>query len=286
MSSIKSSPIPYSPYMSYRYFVRQSETLCRLTKPSLMFFATRRHHYSCKSKSPRHLSSCRVCNSLADAMGCFHLCCGCDRDSDVENDQRNSHQEAGAVTSRILDRSYQVAAEGDDATADLDTDDESPQGFRQDGSSAMPKAEGELHMSIREFFRSLRARWNKYDSLESLPAYDPLNGSSPVKSLSVRPALSFDSSKKGILSISSEEVVLPGSDLQRQMSMLMAKQLELQGDECVICMETFDPTNPRMPTHCGCGVNKTYFHLPCLFQWIEQCPNCPSCAKKLQWEEL
>ena len=86
--------------------------------------------------------------------------------------------------------------------------------------------------------------------------------------------------------ISLDEVVLPGSLLQREMSMNMKQTLQAQEDECVICMEPFDASNPRMPTLCGCGENKTYFHLPCLYQWIDQNENCPSCRERLRWEEF
>ena len=86
--------------------------------------------------------------------------------------------------------------------------------------------------------------------------------------------------------IDPEEVVLPGSALQHEMAASLSGKLEDQGDECVICMEGFDATNPRMPTLCGCGENKTYFHLPCLYQWIEQSRDCPSCRKRLRWEEF
>lgn len=88
------------------------------------------------------------------------------------------------------------------------------------------------------------------------------------------------------VAIALDEVVLPGSKIQKEMALKMAAGLEKHGDECVICMEGFDPTNPRMPTLCGCGKNKTYFHLPCLYQWIEQDVNCPSCRKRLEWEEF
>jgi hypothetical protein len=83
-----------------------------------------------------------------------------------------------------------------------------------------------------------------------------------------------------------DEIVLPGSALQREMSIKMKEDLNKQEDECVICMETFDPSNPRMPTLCGCGENQTYFHLPCLYQWIEQNQNCPVCWQRLRWEEF
>lgn len=98
-------------------------------------------------------------------------------------------------------------------------------------------------------------------------------------------ASTFDASKE-VLSIGADQVVLPGSHLQVEMARAMSSRLQTMDDECVICMEGFDESNPRMPTLCGCGENKTYFHLPCLYQWIEQNPNCPSCRKKLRWEEF
>uniref|UniRef100_A0A7S1ZT87 RING-type E3 ubiquitin transferase n=1 Tax=Trieres chinensis TaxID=1514140 RepID=A0A7S1ZT87_TRICV len=89
-----------------------------------------------------------------------------------------------------------------------------------------------------------------------------------------------------IPAIALDEIVMPGSELQKKMSEALSHKLEDMGDECVICLEGFDPTNPRMPTLCGCGENKTYFHLPCLYQWIDQDENCPSCRKRLRWEEF
>eukprot|EP00591_Stephanopyxis_turris_P010186 CAMPEP_0195515418 /NCGR_PEP_ID=MMETSP0794_2-20130614/6487_1 /TAXON_ID=515487 /ORGANISM="Stephanopyxis turris, Strain CCMP 815" /LENGTH=272 /DNA_ID=CAMNT_0040643829 /DNA_START=151 /DNA_END=966 /DNA_ORIENTATION=- len=89
--------------------------------------------------------------------------------------------------------------------------------------------------------------------------------------------------------IASNEIVLPGSDLQKAMALKMSEAMKKQQDdssskvttddgdtnrtsgeeidECVICMEEFTSSNPRMPTLCGCGANKTHFHLPCLYQW-------------------
>lgn len=93
-----------------------------------------------------------------------------------------------------------------------------------------------------------------------------------------------------IPAIEKEHFVMPGSNLQKQMSLdLQSKGFGLVMDgteECVICMEPFDATNPRMPTLCGCGENNTYFHLPCLYQWIEKDLNCPTCRQKLTWEEF
>lgn len=98
-------------------------------------------------------------------------------------------------------------------------------------------------------------------------------------------ASTFDATKE-VPTIQMQHVVLPGSDLQQQMAEAMAAKLEEHGEECVICMEPFDPSNPRIPTLCACGENKTYFHLPCLYQWTEQSKDCPSCRQALQWEEF
>lgn len=96
-------------------------------------------------------------------------------------------------------------------------------------------------------------------------------------------------SMNDIPSIALEQVVLPGSPLQHQMSIRMKNKgilSESTEDECVICMEPFHDSNPRIPTKCGCGDNMTYFHLPCLYQWAEQCVQCPTCREELIWKEL
>lgn len=56
--------------------------------------------------------------------------------------------------------------------------------------------------------------------------------------------------------------------------------------ECVICMEEFDENNPEMPVLCECGVNKTFFHYPCLLEWLAKEDNCPVCRKTLFFEEI
>jgi len=205
-------------------------------------------------------------------------------------------------------------------------------------------------MSLPDFFRSLRERWRLYDSFQEAAAAAEeaatLRGSTVsefeddeddyhtrqlkrIRSGSVggdrnsleppsplRTAVSFDSTRE-IPSIAPDMIVLPGSELQKQMAehalaMVLGTSAKTSSsdtadapagtspaakksssllhdseDECVICMEGFDPTNPRMPTLCGCGENKTYFHLPCLYQWVEQSGRyCPSCRKKLRWEEF
>jgi hypothetical protein len=122
-------------------------------------------------------------------------------------------------------------------------------------------------------------------------------------------ASSFDTSQGDVFTIAKDEVVVPGSPLQFRMSQAMLASMPMirpyqspsdsnrecstitttcpiAEDECVICLESFDQTNPRIPTLCGCGTNKTYFHLPCLYRWIEKSQNCPSCRQRLQWDEL
>ena len=142
---------------------------------------------------------------------------------------------------------------------------------------------------LHDFFRKIRERWRRYDSMETFRPIAAAQASAKANykaGLSpLRTASTFDGSSD-IPTISLDEVVMPGSELQKQMARAMSDCLEKLDDECVICMEGFDPTNPRMPTQCGCGRNKTYFHLPCLYQWIEQSEECPSCRQKLRWEEF
>ena len=125
-------------------------------------------------------------------------------------------------------------------------------------------------------------------SIRDCSSISSSSGTSPLRSAS---SFDYDKKMRSIPSIQLGEVLVPGSELQKQMSAIMAKDLEdLEsldiGDECVICMESFCPQNPRMPTLCGCGTNKTYFHLPCLYSWIEKSKDCPSCRKRLRWEEF
>ena len=157
--------------------------------------------------------------------------------------------------------------------------------------------------TIPEFFRNLAERWRVYDSLEHDHHTTPEDRHASMAAQAdgqhrhppLRQASRFDSSSD-ILTIRPDEIVLPGSDLQQQMAVAALSKYHLtrtekttaeeEDDECVICMEGFDPTNPRMPTLCGCGENKTYFHLPCLYQWMEQSRECPSCRQSLRWEEF
>jgi hypothetical protein len=126
------------------------------------------------------------------------------------------------------------------------------------------------------------------DYLSSKTNKKKLASSSPL-----RQAVSFNSNSSCDLpcTINADEIVLPGSMIQQQMAQQMIRTanittIQTNVEECVICMEPFDASNPRMPTLCNCGVNKTYFHLPCLYQWIEQSMECPSCRTKITWEEF
>lgn len=89
-------------------------------------------------------------------------------------------------------------------------------------------------------------------------------------------------------SVSRGNLVLPGSELQQAIALSLRAEgvcpqpLEL---ECVICMEPFDASNPRMPVLCQCGINKTCFHYPCLLTWTERNDHCPACRGPLFYEE-
>lgn len=162
----------------------------------------------------------------------------------------------------------------------------------EDGSTAQQNECSQHTQGMHAFFRQLGERLRgataagEYDRVRnSAPSTPPRKKVIPPSPL--RQARSFDSSTD-IPCIGASEVVVPGSDLQKEMARLMAhsKLTAHDADECVICMEGFDPTNPRMPTLCGCGENRTFFHLPCLYQWLEQSENCPSCREKLNWDEF
>jgi hypothetical protein len=167
-------------------------------------------------------------------------------------------------------------------------------------SAGKQAAENNPHArGIQEFFRQIQSRWRRHDSLLQVPTNDEDDDDNTIASTRrafrsksdtfshspLRAAASFHSTRE-IPSINAEEFVMPRSALQEEMAKAMAAKMQNEDDECVICMEGFDPTNPRMPTHCGCGRNRTYFHLPCLYQWVEQSRDCPSCRERLIWEEF
>ena len=59
--------------------------------------------------------------------------------------------------------------------------------------------------------------------------------------------------------------------------------------ECIICLEGFDKSNPRIETKCRCGTYSTAnsMHLACLFAWIEQQGGeeiCPVCRDRIHFE--
>ncbi|GMH79071.1 hypothetical protein TrLO_g7743 [Triparma laevis f. longispina] len=88
------------------------------------------------------------------------------------------------------------------------------------------------------------------------------------------------------LSLDNDELILPGSELQKALAASLEGQVDMGAEaECVICMENFTCQNPCMLTLCNCGMNKTLFHYSCLLQWTEKNKNCPACRHELLWEE-
>jgi hypothetical protein len=224
----------------------------------------------------------------------FRICC----DDDDEEQQESQH---GVPSQRPaparMTRGVRVVPDPDSGVYQVapqaSSDEQEEEG---NADSCHPESEGNPHdAGIREFFRKLGEKWGMHDSLASLNERSATDGNDPTdilrrpRSASInsplRTASSFDASRE-FPTICPDEVVLPGSLLQTEIAKAASLNLEHHGDECVICMEGFDPTNPRMPTICGCGENKTYFHLPCLYQWIEQSRDCPSCRQKLRWQEF
>jgi hypothetical protein len=202
---------------------------------------------------------------------------------------------------------YQSAPRTDPDEREADEDDTGDVCCQGRNSPNDSNASGSQYSGLQEFWSKLRERLATFEtaasssddgqetSIPANPNYSifrrskskpiPKSSHDVSKQPFLKTASTFDASFD-VPTISPEEIVMPGSKLQAQMALAAAKSLEEMGDECVICMEGFDPTNPRMPTLCGCGQNKTYFHLPCLYQWIEQNNNCPSCRKRLRWEEF
>lgn len=263
---------------------------------------------------------------MAALLRCLlRSCFGDGPDDREENIRHNDHRgpianaSAGSV-SRASRSGYQATRQTDPGDDSDENEDCCQQGGTSRSSSASSAdVDGTAPNLVQEFWSRLRDRLAKFE-LDHNNSEDGLGrrgegasilgrsstnrahgifrrNSSDTKSKKrksktsnssvplLRAASTFDESKE-IPSICADEIVLPGSKLQAQMAAAAQKSLDEMGDECVICMDTFDATNPRMPTLCGCGENKTYFHLPCLYQWIEQNKNCPSCRKRLRWEEL
>jgi hypothetical protein len=226
---------------------------------------------------------------MAAFLHCLLRACFGESPDEYEENNESERPEGTAPRSRIMRSGVYQSTPRDDAHEDPDEDGDDdccPGGLteRRSGITDASSPGG-----LQELFSRLRDRLFKSDSeigeeasLQTSYGYKKPNGNEPF----LRTASTFDESSD-VPTISAEEIVLPGSKLQAQMALAAAKSMEeYWGDECVICMEGFDPTNPRMPTLCGCGENKTFFHLPCLYQWIEQNKKCPSCRKRLRWEEF
>lgn len=83
---------------------------------------------------------------------------------------------------------------------------------------------------------------------------------------------------------------MPGSEMQAA----IALSLRLAGiggepktPECVICLDVFSEENPRLPTICSCGFDKSNFHKACLKRWMTKRGSCvcPSCYDELFFED-
>ena len=226
-----------------------------------------------------------------------------DNDDENENDESDDHCCGRHHPGRIFSTRSSQQSNNNNATTD------DPSGMSQ---LSFNSRDSNHSNGLQEFWGKLRERLGTYDTVDSdddglhsppphrrhfnifrralsersAPAViKPLKKHDP-KIPYLKTASTFDGVSHSVPTISQEEIVMPGSKLQAQMALAAAQSLDTMGDECVICMEGFEPTNPRMPTLCGCGENKTYFHLPCLYQWIEQNENCPSCRVPLRWEEF
>ena len=233
----------------------------------------------------------------------FRVCCDAGGDDDDDTNTSNGADARNAIGPARMTRQV-TPSTGHDTThyqvVGTEMDVVSADGGVASGENAccQPSAgENNQGNCIHGFIRRLQESLRKYDGLETVEGFSTL---SETASLHARPghqencgtcasplrtALKFDLTRV-VPTIRSQEVVLPGSILQKEMSQAISMKVPQPGDECVICMEGFDETNPRMPTLCGCGENKTFFHLPCLYQWIEQSRTCPTCRQTLRWEEF
>ena len=214
-------------------------------------------------------------------MGCvcqclFRVCC-----HDRENEEEEDNASQGSSSSHVdlslpADHPVQIRADRESGELDESTSNQTPRDF-------WAFFNGFLNNGLGRGYRVVPGSDEENAGLFwSSASWRARTINSPL-----RTASSFDASSScGTPAIETDEIVLPGSQLQLDMAKQMAAKLESQDDECVICMEGFDESNPRMPTLCGCGENKTYFHLPCLYQWIDRSEECPSCRKKITWEEF
>jgi hypothetical protein len=184
----------------------------------------------------------------------FPCCCNC---GDAEREETTGHQ-------------YQVGREHDG---------DSMRSRRNNTQCCHTRD----RMGVPGLFRRV---WHRYDSVSTTNSNASSFTEGPDSQCSpLRPAQTFHSTCN-IPSIDHHEFVMPGSKVQEQMAAFMlssSKQQDGAVSECVLCMEPFDPTNPRIPTHCACSVQ---IHLPCLYQWRTKSSECPTCQKPLLWDEL
>ena len=228
-----------------------------------------------------------VGNCVSSTMGallqCIRSCLNSDDDDQHIIDNNDNDNVEEATQSHVsMDRTGGVAAssEPDDSPVCCDP---SPPPWAQFWRHLKKKSYQHLETEAQDV-QYPSPPFGSSDSELSVRKWS--TSSASVSKSPLRTAETFDSTRD-ILTIRMEEIVLPGSALQHAMAMKMCESIEQQaGDECVICMESFSQDNPRMPTVCGCGANRTYFHLPCLYQWREQSEECPSCRQRITWKEF
>jgi hypothetical protein len=51
-------------------------------------------------------------------------------------------------------------------------------------------------------------------------------------------------------------------------------------DACPICLEEYDPENPKLLTEC-----EHHFHLSCILEWMERSYTCPICDKEVTFDQ-
>ncbi len=213
----------------------------------------------------------------------FRVCCNVDDDEDDISSASASHEHPHHTASASSSLLLSTNNSNNDTFTTLPAhpavvERDEPQDTGQTTPPPPPTVRG------GGLFRMFRPRFHK-----RLATEDDLKPSSSSRSMNspLRTACDFHSSGS-YPTLSPHEIVLPGSQLQHEMAKIMSLRHDVMtGDECVICLEGFDESNPRMPTQCGCGINQTYFHLPCLYQWIEQGgEKCPTCRQTITWHEF
>jgi len=181
------------------------------------------------------------------------------------------------------------------------TDDQSPRQISmsdQIGVSSVPSP-SPPHVPDRDFNEQeeyMSMYCPKTRAVSDASAYERLAAASDASGCSADGEMEGHQNSFLLPHLAYDEVVLPGSKLQAAMAKRYSAAVGVaagegagdgtDGEECVICLEGFDQDNPRMPTTCGCGRNATFFHLPCLYQWVDRNEDCPSCRQKLFWDEL